>query len=284
MEQISLASTGFELVTKRTRKREFLDEMDLVIPCCELLALIAPHAPAGKSGRPPFATEVMLRIHLLQQFFGHSDPAMEEALHDIPLYREFARLDAGITRLPDESTILRFRHLLEEHQLAQQILATVNAGLIERGLMLKTGTVVDATLIAAPSSTKNDQGQRDPEMHQTKKGNQWHFGMKAHIGVDADSGYRGVHKREEGQAEHPHVNWHIAMMPGQRRAMDKSRPSNALKEKLEKVKASIRAKVEHPFRVVKCQFGHRKVRYRGLAKNTSQLLVMFDLAPVLWSA
>jgi IS5 family transposase len=180
MEQMSLASTGFELVTKRTRKREFLDEMDLVIPWSELLALIAPHAPAGKTGRPPFATEVMLRIHLLQQFFGHSDPAMEEALHDIPLYREFARLDAGITRLPDESTILRFRHLLEAHQLAQQILATVNAGLIERGLMLKTGTVVDATLIAAPSSTKNDQGQRDPEMHQTKKGNQWHFGMKAY--------------------------------------------------------------------------------------------------------
>ncbi len=315
MEQMSLASTGFELVTKRTRKREFLDEMNLVIPWSELLALIAPHAPAGKTGRPPFATEVMLRIHLLQQFFGHSDPAMEEALHDIPLYREFARLDAGITRLPDESTILRFRHLLEEHQLAQQILATVNAGLIERGLMLKTGTVVDATLIAAPSSTKNDKGQRDPEMHQTKKGNQWHFGMKAHIGVDADSGlvhtvtttpanahditqaaalqhgqeqevfadsgYRGVHKREEVQAVHPHVSWHIAMMPGQRRAMDKSRASNALKEQLEKVKASIRAKVEHPFRVIKCQFGHRKVRYRGLAKNTSQLLVMFALSN-LW--
>jgi IS5 family transposase len=247
MEQMSLASTGFELVTKRTRKREFLDEMDLVIPWSELLALIAPHAPAGKTGRPPFATEVMLRIHLLQQFFGHSDPAMEEALHDIPLYREFARLDAGITRLPDESTILRFRHLLEAHQLAQQILATVNAGLIERGLMLKTGTVVDATLIAAPSSTKNDQGQRDPEMHQTKKGNQWR----------------------------------IAMMPGQRRVMDKSRASNALKEQLEKIKASIRAKVEHPFRVIKCQFGHRKVRYRGLAKNTSQLLVMFALSN-LW--
>lgn len=187
MEQMSLASTGFELVTKRTRKREFLDEMNLVIPWSELLALIAPHAPAGKTGRPPFASEVMLRIHLLQQFFGHSDPAMEEALHDIPLYREFARLDAGITRLPDESTILRFRHLLEEHQLAQQILATVNAGLIERGLMLKTGTVVDATLIAAPSSTKNQDGQRDPEMHQTKKGNQWFFGMKALQGLPAKS-------------------------------------------------------------------------------------------------
>ena len=188
MKQMSLAHTGFELVTKRTRKREVLDEMNLVIPWTELLALIAPHAPAGKTGRPPFPTEVMLRIHLLQQFFGHSDPAMEEALHDIPLYQEFARLDAGISRLPDESTILRFRHLLEEHGLGQQILATVNAKLIERGLMLKTGTVVDATLIAAPSSTKNDKGERDPEMHQTKKGNQWHFGMKAHIGVDADSG------------------------------------------------------------------------------------------------
>ncbi len=175
-------------MTKRTRKREFLDEMNLVIPWSQLLALIAPHAPAGKTGRPPFPTEVMLRIHLLQQFFGHSDPAMEEALHDIPLYREVAKLDAGITRLPDESTILRFRHMLEQNGLSAQILAALNAKLIDRGLMLKTGTVVDATLIAAPSSTKNDKGERDSEMHQTKKGNQWHFGMKAHIGVDADSG------------------------------------------------------------------------------------------------
>jgi IS5 family transposase len=286
-----------------------------VIPWSELLSLIAPHAPAGKTGRPPFATEVMLRIHLLQQFFGHSDPAMEEALHDIPLYQEFAHLDAGMTRLPDETTILRFRHMLEAHGLGQQILATVNAKLIDRGLMLKTGTVVDATLIAAPSSTKNDTGERDPEMHQTKKGNQWHFGMKAHIGVDAqsglvhtvtttaanahdvtqahallhgeeevvfaDSGYRGVEKREEIQAQHPDVDWQIAMMPGKRRALNKSKPSHALRDKLEKLKASIRAKVEHPFRVIKCQFGHRKTRYRGLAKNTSQLLVMFALSN-LW--
>ena len=315
MKQMSLATTGFELVTKRTRKREFLDEMNLVIPWTELLALIAPHAPTGKTGRPPFPTEVMLRIHLLQQFFGHSDPAMEEALHDIPLYQEFARLDAGISRLPDESTILRFRHLLEEYELGQQILAAVNAKLIDRGLMLKTGTVVDATLIAAPSSTKNDKGERDPEMHQTKKGNQWHFGMKAHIGVDAesglvhtvtttaanahditqahallhgeeemvfaDSGYRGVEKREEIQEQHPDVDWQIAMTPGKRKALNKTKPSQALRDKLEKLKASIRAKVEHPFRVIKCQFGHRKVRYRGLAKNTSQLLVMFALSN-LW--
>ncbi len=307
--------TGFELTTKRTRKRAFLAEMDQVIPWSDLLALIAPHAPAGRTGRPPFAVELMLRIHLLQQFFGHSDAAMEEALHDIPLYREFAHLDAGITRLPDESTILRFRHLLEQHDLGQQILAAVNARLTERGLMFKVGTVVDATLIAAPSSTKNSRGERDPEMHQTQKGNQWHFGMKAHIGVDADSGlvhtvtttaanahditqahvllhgqeevvfadsgYRGVHKREEVQAQHPSVDWQIAMMPGQRRAMDQSQPVNALKEQLEQIKARIRAKVEHPFRVIKCQFGHRKVRYRGLAKNTSQLLVMFALSN-LW--
>jgi IS5 family transposase len=178
MKQMSLAATGFELVTKRTRKREFLDEMNLVIPWSELLSLIAPHAPAGKTGRPPFATEVMLRIHLLQQFFGHSDPAMEEALHDIPLYQEFAHLGAGMSRLPDETTILRFgktpsqRQMLEAHGLGQQILATVNAKLIDRGLMLKMGTVVDAKLIAAPCSTKNEKSERDPEMHQTKKGNQ----------------------------------------------------------------------------------------------------------------
>ena len=315
MKQMSLATTGFELVTKRTRKREFLDEMNLVIPWSELLSLIAPHAPAGKTGRPPFATEVMLRIHLLQQFFGHSDPAMEEALHDIPLYQEFAHLDAGMTRLPDETTILRFRHMLEAHGLGQQILATVNTKLIDRGLMLKTGTVVDATLIAAPCSTKNDKGERDPEMHQTKNGNQWHFGMKAHIGVDAesglvhtvtttaanahditqahallhgeeemvfaDSGYRGVEKREEIQEQHPDVDWQIAMTPGKRKALNKSKPSHALRDKLEKLKASIRAKVEHPFRVIKCQFGHRKARYRGLAKNTNQLLVMFALSN-LW--
>jgi IS5 family transposase len=206
---------------------------------------------------------MMLRIHLLQQFFGHSDPAMEEALYDIPLYREFANLDAGITRLPDETTILRFRHMLEEHQLGQQILATVNTKLIDRGLMLKTGSVVDVKQISSSSSTKNDKGERDPEMHQTKKGNQWHFGMKALIGVDADSGlvhtvtttavnshditqaaallngqeevvfadsgYRGVHKREEVHAQHPDVDWQIAMMPAQRKAIDKGKPINALK-------------------------------------------------------
>ena len=313
MKQKSFAASGFELVTKRTRKREFLDEMNLVVPWNELVALIEPHAPSGKTGRPPFAVATMLRIHFLQQWFGLSDPAMEEALHDVPLYCEFAHLDPGMGRLPDESTILRFRHLLEENNLSIQLLATINATLATKGLMLKTGTVVDATLIAAPSSTKNNTGERDPAMHQTKKGNQWHFGMKAHIGVDADSGlvhtvigtaanvhdvtqghallhgdeqvvftdagYQGAEKREEATG----VDWQVAMRPGKRRALDKNSPWGNLLDKAEQMKASVRAKVEHPFRVIKCQFGFTKVRYRGLAKNTAQLVTLFALSN-LWMA
>jgi IS5 family transposase len=210
---------------------------------------------------------------------------------------------------------LRFRHLLEKHKLAQQFFDTVNAMLKARGLMLHSGTVIDATIIAAPSSTKNSSGKRDPEMHQTKKGNQWHHGMKGHAGVDADSGlvhsvtttaanahdvtqagellhgeetdvfadsgYRGAEKREEIQAKHPDVNWHIAMMPGKRKALDKSSALGAILDKLEQTKARIRAKVEHPFRVIKRQFGYTKVRYRGLAKNTAQLYTLFMLSN-LW--
>ena len=280
------------------------------------MGLIQPFAPTGtgaKGGRPTFAVETMLRIHFLQQWFGLSDPAMEEALHDTPLYCEFALLDAGMARMPDETTILRFRHLLEEHNLSIQLLATINATLIAKGLMLKAGTVVDATLIAAPSSTKNSKGERDPEMHQTKKGNQWHFGMKAHIGVDADSGlvhtvigtaanvndvtqghgllhgketvvfadagYLGAIKRPEATG----VDWHVAMRPGKRRALNKQSPWGRLLDKAEQVKASVRAKVEHPFRVIKCQFGFTKVRYKGLAKNTAQLMTLFALSNV-WMA
>jgi IS5 family transposase len=181
------ADLGLSLTTKRTRKREFLAQMERVVPWAALVDLVAPHAPEGKKGRPPFPVQTMLRIHFMQQWFTLSDPAMEEALHDIALFREFAGLGWD-SRLPDETTILRFRRLLEKHKLAEQMLATVNELLSTKGLMLKTGTVVDATLIAAPSSTKNASGERDPEMHQAKKGNQWHFGMKAHIGVDAQSG------------------------------------------------------------------------------------------------
>ena len=315
MKQMSLSESGFERKTKRTRKRQFLDEMNLVVPWAELVSLIAPHAPTSgaKGGRPPFAVETLLRIHFLQQWFNLSDPAMEESLYDMALFREFVGLDAGEDNLPDESTILRFRHLLQTHNLSVQILATVNATLAAKGLLLKRGTVVDATLIAAPSRAKNSTGKRDPEMHQSKKGNQWHFGMKAHIGVDADSGlvhtvvgtaanvndvtqahalvhgqerdvfadagYQGVSKRQETQGIK--VNWHVAMRPGQRQRLDKGTPMGALMDKLEQVKARIRAKVEHPFRVIKRQFGHVKVRYRGLAKNTAQLHTLFALSN-LW--
>ena len=184
MQQTDL---GLNLSTKKTRKREFLEQMQQVVPWKSLVALIEPYAPEGRRGRPPFPVEMLLRIHFMQQWFTLSDPTMEEALHDMPLLRDFAGLSWD-SATPDESTILRFRHLLEAHKLAEKILQTVTDLLVSKKLMLRTGTIVDATLIAAPSSTKNSTKSRDPEMHQTKKGNQWHFGMKAHIGVDADSG------------------------------------------------------------------------------------------------
>ena len=307
------ADLGLNLTTKRTRKREFLAQMERVVPWAALVQLVAPHAPQSNKGRPPFPIETMLRIHFMQQWFTLSDPAMEEALHDIALFREFAGLTWD-SRIPDESTILRFRHLLEKHKLTDQILAAVNDLLRDKGLMLKAGTVVDATLISAASSTKNKTGERDPEMKQSKKGNQWYFGMKAHIGVDAesglvhtvrgtagsvndvveansllhgeetdafgDTGYRGVAKRPDAKKD---VNWHVAMQPGKRKALDTSRHVGGLIEQVEKLKASIRAKVEHPFRVIKRQFGHTKTRYRGLAKNTAQLKTLFALSN-LWMA
>ena len=307
------ADLGLNLTTKRTRKREFLDEMERVVPWRALVDLITPYAPEGRRGRPPFAVETMLRIHFMQQWFTLSDPAMEEALHDMALFREFAGLDWD-TRLPDETTILRFRRLLEEHKLAPQILAVVNELLSAKGLLLRYGTVVDATLIAAPSSTKNASGERDPQMKQSKKGNQWYFGMKAHIGVDAESGLvhtvRGtsgsvndvveanalLHGEEaevwgdagyQGAAKRPDatdvVRWNIAMRPGKRRQLDKTKRVEQLIDQLERIKASIRAKVEHPFRVIKRQFGHVKVRYRGLEKNTAQLHTLFVLSN-LWMA
>lgn len=308
------AEPGPHVNTKRTRKREFLEQMDRVVPWAALVALVSPYAPEGRRGRPPFPVETMLRIHFMQQWFTLSDPAMEEALHDVPLFREFAKLQGVDARLPDETTILRFRHLLERHKLSEQLLATVNDMLREQGLMLRTGTVVDATLIAAASSTKNGSGERDPEMHQSKKGSQWYFGMKAHIGVDAesglvhtvrgtagnvsdvvegnsllhgeetqvfgDAGYQGAHKRPDADQG---VQWNVAMRPGKRAALDLQRPLPRLIDKLERLKASIRAKVEHPFRVIKRQFGHVKVRYRGLRKNTAQLFTLFALSN-LWMA
>ncbi|RVU45947.1 IS5 family transposase [Rubrivivax rivuli] len=306
---------GLDPLPKKTRKEVFLDEMNQVVPWAALVELIRSHARGAHQalgGRPPFPIETMLRIHCLQLWWNLSDPAMEEELHERPLYRRFAGLE-GAARMPDETTILRFRHLLEKHELAPQVLGTINAGLAKHGLMLKTGTVVDATIIAAPSSTKNKSGERDPEMHQTKKGKQWHFGMKAHIGVDAesrlvhtvigtaanvndvtqagallhgqetaafgDAGYRGVDKRPEAQGP----TWFVAMQPGKRKALDTTKKWARLLEKAEQIKASVRAKVEHPFRVVKQQFGHTKVRYRGLAKNTARLTMLFALSN-LWMA
>jgi IS5 family transposase len=311
MKQVDL---GLNLSSKRTRKREFLDEMNRVVPWTALVELISPYYPAGQLGRRPFALETMLRIHFMQQWFGLSDPAMEEALFDVPLYREFAQLDSWTSRLPDESTILRFRHRLEKHKLAAQILVVVNEVLQGKGLLLKAGTVVDATLINAPSSTKNDKGERDPEMHQTQKGQQWYFGMKAHIGVDADSGlvhtvrgtsanvndvvegnsmlhgqetdawgdagYQGIAKRPDAKAT---VNWHVAMRYSKRKVLDKGNAQDALIDQIEKIKGGIRAKVEHPFRVIKRQFGYVKVRYRGLKKNTAQITTLFALSN-LWMA
>ena len=306
---------GFDPVHKKTRKEIFLEEMNRVVPWAALVGIIQPHARGAHQalgGRPPFAVETMLRIHCLQLWWNLSDPAMEEELHERPLYREFAGL-AGSPRIPDETTIMRFRHLLEKHDLAAQVMATINTGLAQQGLMLKTGTIVDATIIAAPSSTKNKDGERDPEMHQTKKGSAWHFGMKAHIGVDAesglvhtvigtaanvndvtqgavllhgeeevvfaDAGYRGIGKRDE--AKDLEVTWHVAMQPGKRRALNPKNRRDRLLEKVEKLKASVRAKVEHPFRVIKQQFGYAKVRYRGLAKNTARLTMLFAMSN-LW--
>jgi len=251
------ADLGLNLTTKRTRKREFLAQMERMVPWVALVELVAPYGPQGHKGhkghkgRPPFAVETMLRIHCMQQWFTLSDPTMEASLYDIALFREFAGLGWD-GRLPDESTILRFRHLLEKNRLAEQILGLVNELLRSKGLMLKAGTVVDATLIAAPSSTKNQSGERDPEMHQSKKGNLWFFGMKAHISVDAhsglvhtvkgkagnvndvveansllhggetdvfaDAGYQSAGKRPDAKKG---VAWHIAMRPGKRRALDK---------------------------------------------------------------
>ncbi len=287
-------------MVKQLFKRVFLDEVNLVVPWTELVGLIQPYAPSGasaKGGCPTFAVEAMLRIHFPQQWFGLSDPPMEESLHDTPMYGEFGRLDPSATRLPDESTILRFRHVLEANNLSLQIMAAISVTLTKRGLLLKTGTIVDATLIAAPSSTKNSYGERDPEMHQIKTGNQWHFGMKAHIGVDTDSGlvhtvigtaanvhdvtqasdllhggesmafcdagYQGFEKRPEATD----VNWQVAMRPGKRGALDKNSRWGRLLDQAEQLKASVRA----------------KVRYKGLLKNTAQLIALFALSN-LWMA
>ena len=297
---------------KRTRKEIFLAQMDQVVPWKALLALIEPHYPkTGQPGRQPYPLGTMQRIHFLQQWYALSDPGMEEALYDTAVLRQFARL-SGLDAIPDETTILNFRRLLETHDLAGKIFERVNAHLSRKGQSLRAGTIVDATIIAAPSSTKNKDGQRDPAMHQTKKGHQWHFGMKAHIGVDdesglvhsvectaaneaditqvhkllhgkegtvcGDSGYTGAEKREDLRGVK--ARFLIAEKPSKLRRI-RGKRDRAWADRWEFMKASLRAKVEHPFRVIKRQFGYVKVRYRGLSKNTAQVLMLFALSN-LW--
>jgi transposase, IS5 family len=297
---------------KRTRREVLLAEMEQVVPWHALLALIALHYPSmGRTGWQPYPLATMLRIHFLQQWYALSDPAMEEALYDTPVMRRFARL-GDLDDIPDETTILNFRRLLETRDLARELFERVNTHLARKGQSLLAGMIVDATIIAAPSSTKNADGERDPEMQQTKKGNQWYFGMKAHIGVDdesglvhsvectaanaadiaqvhkllhgkedtvcGDSGHTGAEKREDLRGMK--ARFLIAEKPSKLR-MIRGKRDRAWAERRGRMKASLRAKVEHPFRVIKRQFGYVKVRCRGLAKNTAQVLTLFALSN-LW--
>ena len=305
MKQTTFASLAYAGKKKRTRREKFLSEMEAVVPWARLVALIEPHYPkAGpKGGRPPMSLVVMLRVYCLQQWYALSDPAAEEALYDSDAMRRFAGLELGDDAIPDETTILNFRHLLERHELTRAIFEAVNAYLRERGILLREGTLVDATLIDAPSSTKNKQGARDPEMTSTKKGNAWYFGMKAHVGVDLDSGL--VHTLKASTAKVHDSRKFGDLLHGDERAVfgDKGYVSgereaefraqgkvwgvmrkapkggklHPIDERINRIIARLRSRVEHPFRVLKCQFGYRKTRYRGLAKNEAQLYALFVL-------
>ncbi len=316
-QQSTFAQAEFTAKKKRTRREQFLARMEEVIPWERLLAVIAPHYPKGERGRPPMGLERMLRVYFLQQWYALADEALEDALYDSQALQRFARIELGAEGVPDATTLLKFRRLLETHDLCKGLFAAINADLAARGLLLREGTLVDATLIAAPSSTKNEKRERDPQMHQTRKGNQWYFGMKAHIGADrdskfvhtlkvtaanvaditqtaellhgeetqvhADAGYTGVQKRPEIIALERPIDWHIAAKRGLIKAMAEGAQKDALKA-VEKAKAAVRAFVEHPFHIVKNLFGYRKTRYRGLAKNGHQLHTLFALANLLISA
>jgi IS5 family transposase len=309
--QMSFAQCEYAMKKKVTRRERFLGDMEQVVPWGRLVEVIKPNYPTGERGRPPIGIERMLRIYFLQQWYGLADEALEDAIYDSQAMRTFAGIDLSVEAVPDATTLLNFRHLLEEHDLTQRLFAEVGALLEARKLLMKEGTIVDATIIAAPCSTKNARKERDPEMHQTKKGNQWHFGMKAHIGVDAksglvhrvsgtaanvadvaqshellhgrekevyaDAGYTGVEKRTEIVSAHAGVEWYVAAKRGKVKALAEGLVKD-ITVKLEKAKAQVRARVEHPFHIIKNLFKHRKVRYRGLAKNTAQLYSLFALA------
>ncbi len=306
MSQLTFSEAEFVNKKHRTRREIFLQRMDQLIPWSRLEKKLAKHYPKGETGRPPYPLSVMLRVHCLQLFYNLSDPGMQDALYEIESMRRFAGLRLS-ERLPDETTILNFRHFLEAHKLGKVLFEEINRHLKAQNLIFREGTIVDATIISAPSSTKNESRTRDPEMHQTRKGQQWYFGMKLHIGVDdalglihslettpanasdinhahqllhgeedrvwADAGYTGIEKRNE----HPGMDWRVALRPGKRAQL----PPTSRLARLEKAKASVRAKVEHPFRYIKRVFGYDKVRYRGLAKNDNRLHVLAGLTNLL---
>jgi IS5 family transposase len=304
MEQISFSDADYAAKKKVTRREKLLLEMEQIVPWQVLLRVVEPLYPVAGRGRRPYACTSMLRIHLMQHWFTLSDPGMEDALYEIESMRRFCGIE--LHSVPDETTILNFRRFIEDNDLSMLILDKVNQHLARKGLLLKTGTIVDATIINAPCSTKNEAGERDPEMHQTKKGNQWYFGMKAHIGVDAssglvhtvvttaaneadvniadellhgkeqtvhaDAGYTGADKLYEKKGR----SWHIAMKRGKIKKMTEGEQKDKL-EKAEHDKASIRARVEHAFHTLKCVFGYTKARFKGLVKNTSQIVMLFAL-------
>ena len=305
-DQISFASLDFAGKKKRTKRDVFLGEMAAVVPWGKLEAVIEPHYPklGPQGGRRPYPLAVMLRIYCLQQWYALSDPGAEEALYDIQSMRAFAGLELGSDAIPDETTILNFRHLLERHDLTKAVFAAVAEHLEARGALLRGGTIVDATLIAASPSTKNEAQKRDPEMRHSKKGNQWYFGMKAHIGVDAQSGLvhtagvtpGSVHDakvmddliREDDRVIYGDRGYasekkkRLARAAGVLWAVkEKAKPGRALsrwhRDKNRRF-GKVRAKVEHVFRVMKCQFGYRRVRYRGIAKNGAQVFALLALA------
>ena len=311
LSQTSFSQAEFATKKKTTRREKFLGEMERVVPWARLVALVVLHYPKGLRGRPPVGIERMLRLYFLQQWYGLADEALEDAIYDSVAMRIFTGIDLSVEAVPDATTVLQFRHLLERHDLSKAIYEEVGALLSERELLMREGTLVDATIIEAAPSTKNRAKERDGEMHQAKKGNQWHFGMKAHIGADmqsglvhtvtataanvadiaqthallhgqeqvvfADAGYVGVEKRAEIAATYRHVEFHVAAKRSRIKALREGKLKE-LQQALEKVKAQVRARVEHPFHVIKNLFRYRKTRYRGLAKNLAQLHTLFALA------
>jgi len=302
--------TGFERYTKKTRRAMFLEEMEQVVPWAKVYALIEPHYPKPGNGRRPKELEQMLRIYFLQQWFNLADPAVEEALYDSATLRQFANIDLGAEPVPDETTVCKFRHLLEEHNLGEEILGTVNLHLQAKGIRITSGTIVDATIIHAPCSTKNRDQGRDPEMHQTRKGKQWYFGMKAHVGVDSKTKIIHtavataanvsdvailpdlLHGEEtrvwgdgayQGQSEVIRACAARAQDYTQRRCRYKGQIVDEVAWAKNRTKSKVRAKVEHVFQVMKLKFGFVKVRYRGLKKNAHRLFVTCALVNLFMS-